>query len=659
MAAIDEVTTETPAEAGSVDPHARGVTARALLVGVVLLPVNAYWVTQMAVVRYEGHPTTVSLFFNCIFILSVLLGLNAVAKRVLPRLALHRNELIVIYVMLGIGSSLAGHDTIQVLAPQLACAYEGATPENKWEELFHPYLPEFLFVRDAGIYQGAFDGSSSLYRWDRLVGWGRPVLIWSSFICVLLFMMLCFNAIFRSRWMDREKLTYPIVHLPLEMTSERSPIFRNKLMWAGFAFAAIIDSMNGLHGFFPGVPEIKVRVVHYDQYMSGLFRTHPWWALAGTRISFYPFAIGMGLLLPTDLAFSCWFFYVFWRLQRLGSAILGLNKIPGFPYVEDQSTAAYFGLCLFALWMGRHQIRDVLAHAFGKGKLSDRGEPMPYAWAVWGLVLGSVFLLAFSYYIRMSLWIAVLFFVFFWMISLAVTRIRAELGPPAHDLHRGGPDYVITNIFGMGSAVGPQNLTSMTQYFWFNRAYRAHTMPIQLEAYKMAEQTGMRFPPMTGAIIAAIVVGTLSAFWANIHNYYAYGMSAKLSFVGRHFGVEPYIRLASWISVPQPADWHRVGAYVVGLVFTLGLMALRVRFAWWPFHPVGYAISSSWSMNCLWLPIFVAWALKTIIMRYAGPKTFHKVIPIALGLILGEFIIGSLWCILGIILQQSTYSFWV
>ncbi len=388
-------------------------------------------------------------------------------------------------------------------------------------------------------------------------------------------------------------------------------------------------------------------------------RTFPWNAMAGTRISMYPFAIGMGMLLPTDLAFSCWFFYIFWRLQRLGAAVLGLNKIPSFPFVEEQSAAAYFGLCLFALWMGRDQIKAVITHAFKRTDLDDSKEAMPYSWAVWGLILGSVFLLAFSYYIRMSIWVAVLFFCFYWMISLAVTRIRAELGPPAHDLHRGGPDYIITNVFGMGNPIGPQNLTALTQYFWFNRAYRAHTMPIQLEAMKMAEQTGMPFRPMTIALVVASIVGTLSAFWANAHCFYSYGMSAKMSFVGRHFGVEPYSRLASWINAPQPPDLMKAGAYVVGLFVTIGLMILRVRFVWWPFHPVGYAISSSWSMNCLWMPILIAWLAKTIIMHYAGAKTFQKAIPIALGLILGEFIVGSLWCILGIVLQQTTYSFWV
>jgi hypothetical protein len=64
-------------------------------------------------------------------------------------------------------------------------------------------------------------------------------------------------------------------------------------------------------------------------------------------------------------------------------------------------------------------------------------------------------------------------------------------------------------------------------------------------------------------------------------------------------------------------------------------------------------------MNCLWLPIFIAWAAKLVMLRYGGYKVFQGAIPLALGLVLGEFIVGSLWTLIGIILQINTYAFWV
>ncbi|MBC7287036.1 MAG: hypothetical protein H5T86_03125 [Armatimonadetes bacterium] len=626
----------------------------------LLIPINAYWVTMMAVVRYEGHPTTVSLFFNTIFFLAILSAINGLVARLAPRRAFHRNELLVIYCMLCIASALVGHDMVQVVAPQIVVPYELATPENKWAALFHQYLPPFLFISDPKIYKPAFEGGSTLYTPERLKAWAVPVAHWAVFLFVLTLVMLALNSILRRRWMDREKLTYPITHLPLEMTSPETVLWRDKVMWIGFAIAALIDTINNLHNLFPPVPVIKVRVVHYDEYMRTVFRAYPWNALAGTRISFYPFAIGLGMLLPLDLAFSCWFFYLFWAAQKLFSALLGLWKIPEFPYIREQSAAAYIALAAFALYMGKDHLAEVWRAVVRGERVSAEQEPMQYSTAVWLALLGFAFLLLYSLRMGMWLWIAVTVFIIYFLISLTVTRVRAELGPPAHDLHFAGPDQILTNLFGSnGRIIAPKQLTLLKLYFWFNRAYRAHPMPIQLESFKIAQQTGIPMASMAQALVLAAAVGSVAAFWAQVHLYYVYGMAAKMSFVAQWFGQEPFRQLASWLQAGQPPNMGKMGAYCVGLLFTLGLMALRVRFVWWPFHPVGYAISSSWSMNCLWLPILIAWLIKWVLLRYAGFKSFRRAIPFALGLILGEFIVGGGWLLAGWLFHFNAYAFWV
>jgi hypothetical protein len=652
-------TAERPA-GGQVDQRQRGSTTRAVVLAVALMPVNAYWVTMMAVVRYEGHPTTVSLFFNTIFLLAVLSGLNALWARLSPKTALHRNELLVIYCMLCVASALVGHDLVQVVAPQIVCPYALATPENKWEALFHRYLPPFLFVSDPRIYEAAFNGGTTLYRLDRLRAWAVPVLHWAAFLFVLSVVMLALNALMRRRWMDREKLTYPITHLPLEMTSPEATLWRDKVMWVAFAIPALIVTINNLHNFWPAITIIKVRVVHYDEYMRSVFKGFPWGALSGTRISFYPFAIGIGMLLPLDLAFSSWFFYLFWRAQILISTIFGWSKLPQFPYVNEQSAAAYLALAVFALYMARDHLALVFQTIAGKQREDQCGEPLSYRVAFFVILTGLALLLAFSMRMGMWLWVAVAVFVIYFLLSLTVTRVRAELGPPAHDLHNAGPDQMLTNIFGTdGRILPPRQLTLLKLFFWFNRAYRAHPMPIQLEALKIAQQTGMPLSGMTAALVIAAAVGVIAAFWAQVHCYYVFGISAKMSFVARHFGMEPFNQLAFWLRAGVPGQPAKIVAYVVGFLFTLALMTLRVRFVWWPFHPVGYAISSSWSMNCLWLPIFIAWLAKWVMLRYAGFKVFRRAISFALGLVLGEFIVGAAWLLAGIIFNFNAYAFWV
>src|SRR5919199_4932134 len=105
----------------------KAVTLRSVLLCLLLLPVNAYWVVQMEIVRYSAHPTTISLFFNTIFILLCLTLLNRMVARVAPRAALQRGELLLVYSVLSIGSCVAGHDMLQVFVPMLTYSFKHAT----------------------------------------------------------------------------------------------------------------------------------------------------------------------------------------------------------------------------------------------------------------------------------------------------------------------------------------------------------------------------------------------------------------------------------------------------------------------------------------------------------------------------------------------------
>ena len=59
----------------------------------------------------------------------------------------------------------------------------------------------------------------------------------------------------------------------------------------------------------------------------------------------------------------------------------------------------------------------------------------------WGLVGGLLALVAFSVVLGLAWWLAVLFFLIYLGLALAITRMRAELGTPVHDLHFTGPDW--------------------------------------------------------------------------------------------------------------------------------------------------------------------------------------------------------------------------
>lgn len=69
-----------------------GVTLRALLIGITLIPLNAYWVVHMGSLYRQPEVSTVSLMFNTVFYLLILILFNFFVARFLPRSAFRRGE---------------------------------------------------------------------------------------------------------------------------------------------------------------------------------------------------------------------------------------------------------------------------------------------------------------------------------------------------------------------------------------------------------------------------------------------------------------------------------------------------------------------------------------------------------------------------------------
>jgi hypothetical protein len=253
----------------------------------------------------------------------------------------------------------------------------------------------------------------------------------------------------------------------------------------------------------------------------------------------------------------------------------------------------------------------------------------------------------------MPWWLGVIFFLIYLALALAITRMRAELGTPIHDLHFTGPDWVLSEIGGTHS-FSPQTLTAFSVYFWFNRAYRGQAMPHQLEGFKLADVTRTSQRQWFGALMLAAVFGSLAGFWAMLHLNYHYGATAKAG----TFGPEAYERLDSWILSPHQPSYPALLAVVIGFSIALFLQVMRTRLPWWPFHPLAFAVTSSWEINLVWMPLFIAWLLKVVILHYGGRQGFSKSVPFFMGLIMGQFVVGSLWNVWGVAMDLPTYQFW-
>jgi hypothetical protein len=628
---------------------------RALLVGIILIFADSFWMMNASIFN-AGYPTTVSLFYDVILILFVLTCANLLLThpRPLPRggllkyfkrAALNRAELLMIYAMLSISSAICGLDMLQVLIPLISGAIYLATPENEWESLFFKYIPDWIAVKDKEALMAYDLGESTLYSVEHLRSWLTPILIWAGFIFVLLFVMVCINSLLRRQWTEGEKLSYPIIQLPSELT--KPGFLKNNLLWIGFAIAGGMDAINGLHFLYPVVPGIGGRL--YD--IGPLFTEKPWNAIGWTPAALFPYAVGMAFFIPLDLSFSCWFFYLFWKSELIFSSILGLRNLPNFPYIDQQSSGAYLGLLVIAMWSSRKYLGQIFKKVVKNDDeiLPDAGEPMKYRTALLGVIGGMIVLVLFCRQAGMSIWVAVVFFLLYFALSTAITRMRAELGSPVHDLHFAGPDMILTTALNTRRFT-PNDLTIMSFFHFFNRAYRSHPMPHQLEAFKLAERSNMNNKRLLWALLIAAGVGVLTSSWAYLDAAYRYG--GKTGYAWRPFG-----NLERWLSNPSPPDYPATAAILIGFLIATLLYSMRTRFFWWAFHPAGFAVSSSWSMNLFWPSILVSWLIKLIILKYGGVNLHRKVIPFFLGLILGEFVVGGFWTLRGALFHTETYKF--
>jgi hypothetical protein len=320
---------------------------------------------------------------------------------------------------------------------------------------------------------------------------------------------------------------------------------------------------------------------------------------------------------------------------------------------------AYMAVFASALWSARGHLKDVARRALAAGpEAPNPDEPMAYRTALFGALFGASALIFFSKLAGMPPLLGVLFFGVYFAIAFAVTRMRAELGPPTHDLHFIGPNASLFSILGSAN-IDRHAMGVFTLYYWFNRAYRCHPSPHVMEGYKMARDAGLSPRGLPVLMVLAGVVGILSTAWTVLHVSYQMGAAARIhGWSSLGFGGEAFAKLNNWITTPTPPDVNAIVGMVSGFLFASLLAVLRKGVSGFPFHPLGYALSGGWSMMWAWPSLFVAWVLKVSILRYGGLRAYRAALPLFFGAIVGDMAVGAFWSLLGLLADAPTYSIW-
>ncbi len=631
-----------------------------LAVALPLIVLNTGWIANSEMKTNVTELTISSLFIGVTFLLFVVSLINLLVRRRAQAAALSQPEMMALYALLSMSSVVAGVGHFGFFTPFLTNPFYYANAANGWSRFWY-LLPWYIGPRDPAIFKGFYEGHATFFQPRIMAAWAGPLSVWCLFFLVLLWTMLCLSIIVRRRWADEEHLPFPVLALPLEMTREGAPIYKNKLLWAGFAVPCLLHSLNSLHSVIPTLPSLPINSMHDLVPDASLH-----FPLTGVDALFYmlhPAGVGFGYLINTDVSFSLWFFYLLKKALNVWGVMQGWRDAgqgwtgdlaPQFPFTGYQGYGAWLALGLTTLWTGRVYYGEYLRQAWrgGSGAGSDRqrkeDEPLSARAAVLGFLGGYLALCVFVWSSGGSWWLPLAFLGITLLITVALARIRAETAVLSTELGWISPQNILPDVVGtMG--LSHMDKVHMGMLSWFNSDYRASPMPHELEGMVGVERAGGRLRPLVAVLLLGAAVAMVSALVWDLQLYYAHGAATGNvnQWRAASKASDPWSSVANWLHNPKAGKPSALLGMLAGFAITALLTALRVRFVSFPLHPAAYVLNTSFANDFFWGDMFVAWALKTLLLRYGGMQMFRQALPLFLGLILGDFVTGAVWSLIG------------
>jgi hypothetical protein len=156
-----------------------------------------------------------------------------------------------------------------------------------------------------------------------------------------------------------------------------------------------------------------------------------------------------------------------------------------------------------------------------------------------------------------------------------------------------------------------------------------------------------------GAIVLTLILGMVISMGAMLALCYKFGVrELGLDWASRTT-LAVYENVNSLVEIPaKPGEWVVLFA-AAGAVVMLVLVICYHRFYWWPIHPLGYLTAYSSAMRILWFSFFVGWLCNALCMRYGGVALFKRLRFFFIGLIIGDFLMGGFWAIIGLFSDGS------
>ncbi|MBI3912536.1 MAG: hypothetical protein HY320_16575 [Armatimonadetes bacterium] len=641
-----------PQDSPLAPPPSRPPLWPALLLGLLVQAAVIAWVANSEIPA-RVFISSWSVSMPGILALAILLLVGLRYRGRLREALFGARSLVVVYIMVAVSGILTGYGAIQHMMPTLgAVIWRGSA--GSWAKL-HPHLPNWLVPKSRDVMQGMFTGESSV-PW---AAWLVPLLFWFLVLMALYGAMMCLAVILSRQWIHAERLSFPVAQLPLEMVSpsRTHSVFRNRLMWIGFAVPALLESLVALNYYFPAVPAVQMKHINYQPQW---FPERPWSAMNPFYWGWTPFIIGFAYLAPVDVCFSVWFFNLVAKALRLVGAMMGMDTQGGgviasrFPYPEEQAFGAFIAFAIAALWRTLPGIQRAWRER-RRGTGDEEGRVLLGALA--GFILCSGAVLGFFVAAGITWGASLAILTLTLLVAITLSRIRAEAGPAWVF----GPYRDVTRALTVGLGTGAfteREIAPLSLFRWAYRDVRFVPMPFHMEALKIADGAGIRKRTAIWIMALATATGILLGFYFVWTLSYQLGWGSGKVYSGPVAGATVIWNQASdWTKNRTSFDEFGFPWLVGGGVFCAFLIWMRTLFVWWPFHPIGYVMAETGAGSSFWFHYLVAWLLKFTVLRYGGHRLYVRTIPLIIGVILGDILTQCAWSAVATILNIPVYQF--
>ena len=649
------------AEAASVAAgrNQNRVTARSVLIGLLFAmffcAVTPYNDFKIGATFLAGNQFPIGAMFILFFFAAIV---NTPLRRFAPAKAFRPAELITIWVLMLVASGLPSSGLMRYLIPGIAAPQYLSTETNHWQRRVWGSTPAWLRLSDPAAAKAYMSGYAHGQEHVPWAAWATPLLGWGILVFFFVVASFCFANLLRRQWIEHEKFAFPLVTLPLLIVEEPKPgrlvndLLGNRLFWTAIALVTILHGIKGIHLLYPSVPDV-VTDLDPGQYMTSL----PWSKIGGLPAKIYPLVIGLSYLLASEVCFSLWFFYLFFKLQLLIAGIYNwdtpgpLTAYTSYQFGALQAFGGSLALMAWVLWTGRKHFRDVWVKATNAPSqtrtIDDSHELFSYRATVIGLVVSYLGIGGWLFaagvplsYVGVSLLMVTLAFT---VISWVVAQAGLIFAQQPY-----GTLDVLAPLFGTAAfKIGP--LYTITQ-FENSLLYDTREMlaPSIFMGAKAAEAERFDARPLFRGMCLSVGLGVVVAAVAAIAlPYYNGGGDALNDAWGmRNAPTRAISFLAGAADLPYQAA---AGSYVHVVAGFAGVLLMLLARAQMNFglHPIGFLVASTYPMSTLWFSILLGWVVKSVVQRYGGMKAFQAALPFFLGLIMGDVLNAILWIVLG------------